>query len=83
MEICTEAWSLALMMRFVAEHLRGTYLRKERKVREEGFWGGGGGSERGSLSQDGGERARFVIFRMEEALPYAPGFWGEKKRGYG
>jgi len=24
MEICTEAWSLALMMRFVAEHLRGT-----------------------------------------------------------
>ena len=24
MEICTEAWSLALMMRFVALHLRGT-----------------------------------------------------------
>lgn len=24
-EICTEAWSLALMMRFVALHLRGTY----------------------------------------------------------
>ena len=23
-DICTEAWSLALMMRFVAEHLRGT-----------------------------------------------------------
>ena len=88
MLIWTEPWSLALMMRLVALHLRGTYLRRGKSRVSKGVllaiprlrWAGllGVGSLRGSRCGFSG--GRLQVDKLAAVVLHFDGFWWVVRR---